>query len=64
MKLLKIIKDGDDKLKRFIDTLKRYNMTIETRDVDAEKAYIRVYEYDLNRIHQVARKNRVQILEA
>ena len=64
MKLLKIIKDSDDKLKRFIETLKRYNMTIETKDVDAEKAYIRVYEYDLNRIHQVARKNRVQILEA
>ena len=64
MKLIKIIKDSDDKLKRFIETLKRYNMTIETKDVDAEKAYIRVYEYDLNRIHQVARKNRVQILEA
>ncbi len=64
MKLIKIIKDSDDKLKRFIETLKRYNMTIETKDVDAEKAYIRVYEYDLNRIHQVARKNRVQILES
>jgi len=64
LKLLKVANAGDDKLKKFIDTLKGYHMTVETRKMDGGKAYIRVYEHDVNRILQVARRSSVSVLEA
>ena|GEM_PF-1782712 len=62
MKLLKIRKESEDRIKNFINTLKGYHMTLETKTSE-KHVYMRVYEYDVNRIMKVARNQSVKVLE-
>ncbi|AHM57378.1 hypothetical protein EAL2_c20970 [Peptoclostridium acidaminophilum DSM 3953] len=62
MKLLKVRKESEDRIKKFINTLKGYHMTLETK-ISEQHVYMRVYEYDVNRIMKVASNHRVKVLE-
>jgi len=62
LKLLKIRKESEDRIKNFINTLKGYHMTLETKTSE-KHVYMRVYEYDVNRIMKVARNQSVKVLE-
>lgn len=62
LKLLKIRKESEDRIKNFINTLKGYHMTLETK-ASEQHVYMRVYEYDVNRIMKVARNQSVKVLE-
>ena len=62
LKLLKVRKESEDRIKNFINTLKGYHMTLETKTSE-KHVYMRVYEYDVNRIMKVARNQSVNVLE-